>query len=80
MCHYHPWEDDSPESEDNAPRTENVHDPIAVWQNRLDMLEVRVARIEDQVRGLQARMLLLQRALRVLCVLLIVTLAYALRR
>ncbi|MBA0694275.1 hypothetical protein Goari_004591 [Gossypium aridum] len=81
MCNYQPWEDDSPSSEDHEPRTRNVTNTVATgwhpWETRIAMLEARIARIEVRLDGLEARMFYQQKALRIISLLFLVTLAYA---
>ncbi|TYG64883.1 hypothetical protein ES288_D06G142400v1 [Gossypium darwinii] len=81
MCNYQPWEDDSPSSEDREPRTRNVTNTVATgwhpWETRIAMLEARIARIEVRLDGLETRMFYQQKALRIISLLFLVTLAYA---
>ncbi|MBA0626594.1 hypothetical protein Godav_004239 [Gossypium davidsonii] len=81
MCNYQPWEDDSPSSEDHEPRTRNVTNTVATgwhpWETRIAILEARIARIEVRLDGLEARMFYQQKALRIISLLFLVTLAYA---
>ncbi|MBA0597954.1 hypothetical protein Gorai_007735 [Gossypium raimondii] len=81
MCNYQPWEDDSPSSEDHEPRTRNVTNTVATgwhpWETRIAMLEARIARIEVRLDGLETRMFYQQKALRIISLLFLVTLAYA---
>ncbi|XWS24926.1 hypothetical protein CRYUN_Cryun27aG0026600 [Craigia yunnanensis] len=81
MCHYQPWEDDSPSTEDHARSTRNGTNTVVTgwhsWETRIAMLEARIARVEARLDGLEARMFYQQKALRVISVLLLVTLAYA---
>ncbi|EOY16811.1 Uncharacterized protein TCM_047081 isoform 1 [Theobroma cacao] len=81
MCHYQPWEDDSPPTEDHAQSTRNGSDPVVAgwhsWETRIAMLEARIARAEARLDGLEARMLYQQKALHVTFVLFLGTLIYA---
>ncbi|XWS21811.1 hypothetical protein CRYUN_Cryun30bG0087000 [Craigia yunnanensis] len=81
MCHYQPWEDDSPSTEDYARSTRNGTNTVVTgwhsWGNRIAMSEARIARIEAVLDGLKARMFYQQMALRVMSVLFLVILANA---
>ncbi|XP_044510804.1 uncharacterized protein LOC123229215 [Mangifera indica] len=77
MCHYQAWEGDSPQHEDSLLSIADGIDNVASWERRLDMLAARVARIEALVLGLEARLLFLRRALRLVTITFLLTLVYA---
>lgn len=81
MCHYQPWEGDSPSTEDHAEITGNGTNTIVTgwhsWATRIAMLEMRIARIEARMDGLEARMFYQQKALQIVSLLFLVTLVYA---
>ncbi|XVF29844.1 hypothetical protein REPUB_Repub16aG0005800 [Reevesia pubescens] len=80
MCHYQPWEDDSPSTEDHAQSTRNTTNTAVTgwhWETRIAMLEARIERIEARLDGLEARMFYQQKALQIISVLFLVTFAYA---
>ncbi|KAJ0085439.1 hypothetical protein Patl1_07998 [Pistacia atlantica] len=63
--------------EDSPPSMGDGIDNVASWERRLEMLAARVARIEAHVLGLEARLLFLRRALRLVTVMFLLTLVYA---
>ncbi|XWS23517.1 hypothetical protein CRYUN_Cryun28dG0021100 [Craigia yunnanensis] len=81
MCHYQPWEDDSPSTEDHAQNTRNGTNTAVIgwhsWETRIAMLEARIERIEGGLDGLEASMFYQQKAVRIISVLFLVTLGYA---
>ncbi|KAB1220803.1 hypothetical protein CJ030_MR3G023792 [Morella rubra] len=78
MCNYQPWEDGPPQSEDFTQRTGNVVEHVeARWETRMAMLEARIARVEARVEKLEATMLQLRKGMHVVCMLFLVTVAYA---
>ncbi|KAJ0025932.1 hypothetical protein Pint_07885 [Pistacia integerrima] len=77
MCCYQAWEGDSPQDEDSPPSMGDGIDNVTSWERRLEMLAARVARIEAHVLGLEARWLFLRRALRLVTVMFLLTLVYA---
>jgi|UniRef100_A0A2N9J1J2 TolA-binding protein len=78
MCQYQAWEDGSPLSEDFTQRTGNGIEHVAERQEtQMAMLEARIARVEARVKKLELVMQKLQRQMRVVYVLFLVTVAYA---
>ena len=78
MCRYQAWEDDSLQSEDLIQSTTDGIDVTGTrLAARLANLEERMTRVEARVERLEARMLYLQKGMRFVCVLFLVTLVYA---
>ncbi|KAJ4831470.1 hypothetical protein Tsubulata_015221 [Turnera subulata] len=78
MCRYQPWEDDSVHDGDHVQSTgHGLERGDQRLRNEIAVLAVRVANIETRLGRLEARMYLLQKALRVMCFSFLVTLAYA---
>ncbi|KAJ6998229.1 hypothetical protein NC653_014433 [Populus alba x Populus x berolinensis] len=79
MCQYRPWEDDSAQIEDYEQRTRNNTGHVDTrLEARVALLEARMANVEARVERLEAKMFFLQKGMRVVCALFLVTLAYAL--
>ncbi|KAL3592589.1 hypothetical protein D5086_011229 [Populus alba] len=78
MCQYRPWEDDSAQIEDYEQRTRNNTGHVDTrLEARVALLEARMANVEARVERLEAKMFFLQKGMRVVCALFLVTLAYA---
>ncbi|KAG6774367.1 hypothetical protein POTOM_021720 [Populus tomentosa] len=78
MCQYRPWEDDSAQIEDYEQRTRNNTGHVDTrLEARVALLEARMANVEARVERLEAKMFFLQKGMRIVCALFLVTLAYA---